>query len=154
MKQYKSKEGTRKFGWLGFPCSFTTWGSKWEFPNGAFISHVGSNAINDTPEFSHGVQPNADKTAPVGWKPTEFPGTFEKMDIWSDGVIVDPEIVSVITVCCLDAPNGTKNYEVEEPSIITFNSNNDGSPNFADGWLQSLKGFESKYELADNSATI
>lgn len=119
-----------------------------EGPNGAFLK------INsDFYTVSHLVQPNADKTAPLGWVPTEeavtkdMKGLFDKMDVWvvtneDDSFLVLNDQIFTLKIADSKKPF---NYEITEPSVIVCNDIN-GEPNMDDAWIIKLADFEKNYE--------
>lgn len=92
-------------------------------------------------EVSHLVQPNADKSAPVGWVPGSGPGLFDKAPIWIDDK--QPEVGSTVKMETLDGPI---EYEVKEPSYVCYSGDADG-PNKQDGWVQTVENVEKNYVL-------
>lgn len=97
-------------------------------------------------EVSHGVQPNEDFSAPVGWEPADKEGFFNKKDIWVESDIIYPneegEETKVVT---MDTADGVISYEVKEPSIVTYNCLPNGEPDYSDGWVQTVKNVEKNY---------
>ncbi len=104
-------------------------------PNGAFLK------MNSSTEVSHLVQPNEDKSAPVGWIQGDGPGLFTKSPIWVEDEVIQPG--AKIQMMTLD---GEINYEVKEPSVVCYNGDTSG-PNLADGWIQSMKNLTKNYEF-------
>ncbi len=102
-------------------------------PNGAFLK------MKSSTEVSHLVQPNDDKTAPVGWMPSGV-GFFDKLPIH---ILRRVEVGETIELQTLD---GKITYEVKEPSAVVCNDKN-GQPNEADSWVQKWVDIEKNYEV-------
>lgn len=107
-----------------------------EAPDGAFIK---MNEKDGTLSVSHLVQPNEDKSAPVGWIPGSGPNRFDKEPIWINEKIIDPGVTT--TVNGLDGP---MEYTFDEPSIICYNGDENG-PDLKDGWVQTLTNLKKNY---------
>lgn len=110
-----------------------------EAPKGAFLK------MNKVPGkvdvVSHLVQPNADKSAPVGWMAGSELGLFDKLPIW-----VDEEILPVGTIRQVNGLDGVMTYEIKEPSVVTYNGDTNGhNPN--DGWVQTVKNVQKNYNF-------
>lgn len=138
MKKIKSRQENVKF--IFCPSPFTIdkseeWGegNLQQFPNGGFLK------INDDGKVSHGVQPNEGGTAPLGWEVQEN-GLFRKKPIW-----LSPE-VHTEGVISMETADGQIDYEVKEPSMVTYNDLN-GEPNRNDGWVQTVANLEKNYCL-------
>ena len=107
-------------------------------PNGAFLK-INDDAVT----VSHLVQPNADKSAPVGWQQTTpgTPGLYDKLPIWVDNTeLVIGSRVSMQTA------DGKIQYEIKEPSRVCYNGNENGA-DYNDGWVQTVKNLEKNYEF-------
>ena len=104
-------------------------------PEGAFLK------INNDGSVSHLVQPNASKTAPIGWVKTDVPRLFNKMPI---GVLqVLTEIGNTVD---LSTKDGDMNYLIQEESYLVCNLNEDGiTPNKEDSWVITKKELEKNY---------
>lgn len=111
-------------------------------PNGAFLK------MNSPTEVSHLVQPNDDKTAPIGWVPGDGPGLFSKSAIW-----VEDEVLQSGTTKQMKTLDGELNYEVKEPAVVCYNGDENG-PNLADGWVQTVKNLKKNYEYEPAAATV
>ena len=140
MKRVLSKQRNVRFILCSSPMTIDKtkdWGDNnlQNFPNGAFLK------INDNFTISHGVQPNADNTAPVGWT-ANGDGTYDKSAIWVDETIVYDNNKSV-PIKTLD---GHMDYVAAEPSVIVYNGNEE-SANQNDGWLMSVKDLKKHYEF-------
>jgi hypothetical protein len=98
-------------------------------------------------QVSHLVQPNADKSAPVGWVQGDGPGLYHKSPIW-----VTDEVVPANTDVKVKTLDGELNYKYESPSMITYNGDENG-PNLNDGWLTTIKDLEKNYEFQPAAAT-
>ncbi len=105
-------------------------------PNGAFLK------TSSPTEISHLVQPNADKTAPIGWMPGSAPGLFNKLPIWVD----DEYLLQVGEVKKLATADGEIEYTAKELSMVCYNDLN-GTPNEADAWVQTVAAVKQNYEL-------
>ena len=104
-------------------------------PNGAFLK------MNSPTEVSHLVQPNADKSAPIGWVLGDGQGLFNKAPIW-----VEDEVLEVGTTKNMKTLDGELNYEVKEPAVVCYNGD-ETVPNMADGWVQTVKNLQKNYEF-------
>lgn len=105
-----------------------------EGPDGAFLK------INDDNTVSHLVQPNSDKSAPVGWVKSDLPNRFDKAPIWVGEKVNSGETVSVQTI---DNP-APMTYTPTEVSYICYNDL-DGAPNLVDGWIQKESALVKNY---------
>lgn len=103
--------------------------------NGAFLK------MKSPTEVSHLVQPNEDKTAPVGWIPGDGPGLYTKLPIWVTG-----EILETGTVLLMKTFDGGLNYYAKEPSMVCYNGDASGH-NLDDGWVQTLSDLYKNYEV-------
>jgi len=101
-------------------------------PNGAFLKFS-----SDT-EVSHLVQPNDDKTAPVGWVVGDKAGLFHKAPIWIG------EVLEVGTTKELSTLDGDIKYDITEPSMVCYNDRN-GEPDLSDAWVQSIAQIKKNY---------
>jgi hypothetical protein len=106
-----------------------------EAPNGAFLK------MNSPTEVSHLVQPNEDKTAPVGWVPGDSPGLYTKSPIWVEDEVLQPG--TTVSMMTLDGP---MTYVPREESVVCYNGDVNG-PNLQDGWIQTLKNLSKNYEF-------
>lgn len=104
-----------------------------EAPNGAFLK------MKSPTEVSHLVQPNKDKTAPIGWIPGNGPGLFDKNPIWIEDTVLQPGETKFVE--CRD---GDKNYEVRELSVVCYNGDANG-PDLTDGWVQTMADLKKNY---------
>jgi hypothetical protein len=153
MKKAISNQKSIRFVWCPKPVAITaSWGPQ-EAPDGAFLK-----LQDDFITVSHLVQPNADKTAPVGWKPMVepsvgvIPGFFDKNDIW---VVTDEGdkfkksnrlLILNNQEFKLKNLDGDMTYNITEPSVIVCNDNN-GEPNMDDAWVIKLAEFEKNYTI-------
>jgi hypothetical protein len=149
MKFIESKQKFQKFSWCPHPVTIdksADWGpgNKQEFPEGVFLKH------QDACDVTHGVQPNTDKTAPVGWVKSDLTtamyigstyGLFDKCPIW----VEDETLKADTTVNTLDGVIDYK-YDPLVPSVICYNGDASG-PNMADAWVQTVKNVEKNYVL-------
>jgi hypothetical protein len=142
MKLVKSKQKDVPFVWCPSPLTLDkrqSWGNDSSnlqiAPDGAFLKMNG-NVV------SHLVQPNADKTAPIGWIPGSGEGLFDKEPIWVESEVCHSE-GSVVELNTLDGP---LTYTVESSSYVCFNDLN-GSPNLSDSWLQTEENLRKSYEF-------
>jgi hypothetical protein len=142
MKLIESTQRNVAFVFCGSPLTIdkrASWGENddnfQKAPNGAFLK------MKSETEVSHLVQPNADKTAPVGWVPGDNLGQFHKAPIW-----VDEEILQPGTTKELSTIDGDIKYEVTAPSMVCYNDLN-GKPNLNDAWVQSVEQIEKNYVL-------
>lgn len=147
----ESKQKFQKFSWCPHPVTIDKskdWGpgNMTEFPDGVFLKHDGS-----TGDVTHGVQPNADKTAPVGWIKSNLtaalmvPSTyqyFDKSPIW----IEDETLKEDTVVKTLDGVIEYK-YDPLVASVICYNGCANG-PYMEDAWVQTVKNIEKNYVLS------
>lgn len=105
------------------------------FPKGAFLKHFAKGLI------SHGVQPNENKTAPVGWVRGNL-GLFDKSPIW---ILEALEVGKTHRISTLD---GIIDYEAKEPAYLVC-QDFDGDPDYSDSWAMAKKELEKSY-LIDN----
>lgn len=139
MRRVTSKQVGVPFVWCADPVTIdkrAAWGDTADNmqvgPNGAFLK------MKSNTEISHLVQPNTDKTAPVGWVPGSTPGLFDKSPIYL-GEQVNPG--SSITIKTLD---GEMTYTPTELSVVCANEKN-GEPDLNDQWLQTVANVEKNY---------
>jgi hypothetical protein len=141
MRQIQSKQRNVEFFFCPSPCTIdksSEWGpgNHQVAPNGAFMK------INegDAKTISHLVQPNNDKTAPIGWVKTGF-NSFDKAPIWvAESALIVGETVHIDTL------DGPINYEVKEEAYICANDL-DGEPNPVDQWAQTRTNLDKNYEF-------
>lgn len=116
----------------------SSWGENSEnfqkAPNGCFLK------MKSSTEISHLVQPNDDKTAPVGWVPASEEGLYDKQPIHILRKVNPGEFVTLTTL------DGEIVYEVKEPSAVVCNDNA-GEPNEEDSWVQKWSDIEKNYEV-------
>ena len=148
MKKAISNQKSIRFVWCPKPVAITaSWGLQ-EAPDGAFLK-----LQDDFVTVSHLVQPNADKTAPVGWvsminpeNGEKIPGFFDKNDIW----VVTGEDNNLLVLnnqeFKLRTLDGDMTYNITEPTVIVCNDNN-GEPNMDDAWVIKLSDFEKNYTI-------
>ncbi|MSR86637.1 hypothetical protein EXS70_00470 [Candidatus Peribacteria bacterium] len=143
MRKLLSKQRDVRFFFCPSPVTIdkrSEWGNSadnlQQAPNGAFLK-----TSSDT-EISHLVQPNADKTAPIGWMPGSKPGLYDKLPIWVD----DQNILQPGNVKKLRTADGEIEYTAKEPSMVCYNDLN-GTPNEADAWVQNVVAVKKNYEL-------
>jgi hypothetical protein len=144
MKKIDSNQRNVRFVFCPSPITIdkrSEWGNNDEnfqkAPNGAFLKYS-----SDT-EVSHLVQPNNDRTAPVGWIVGDEPGLFHKSPIWVDENILQPGTTKELSLL-----DGDFVYEVVEPSMVCYNDL-DGQPNLNDGWVQKVSQISKNYALND-----
>ncbi len=142
MRLVQSKQKNVVFVFCSFPVTIDKrgdWGpdpSNLQIgPNGAFLK------MNSPTVVSHLVQPNQEKTAPVGWVQGESAGLFNKAPIW-----VTDEVLQTGTTKQMKTLDGDLNYEVKEPSMVCYNGDQNG-PNLNDGWVQTMNNLQKNYEF-------
>jgi len=143
MKKIESKQRDVPFVFCNSPITIdksASWGTSGDSfqvaPNGAFLKMSSATVV------SHLVQPNADKTAPLGWVPGSGAGLFDKAPIWIEEEI--RQAGTTINVRSADNAAGMP-YTVNEPSVVCYNDV-DGKPNMEDGWVQTLVNIQKNYE--------
>lgn len=104
-------------------------------PKGAFLK------LNPENEVSHLVQPNKDRSAPVGWIPTNVTGRFDKAPIY-----VGNTIFTKGEVLKLETLDGKVTYEVKEDTMLCYNELNK-KPNMKDVWPQTIAEIKKNYIL-------
>ena len=139
MKRALSKQTGVSFIWCGSPVTIdkrAEWGDGGDnmqvAPNGAFLK------LKSQTEVSHLVQPNEEKTAPVGWIKGESPGLFDKSPIYIGEKIEAGQTVQISTL------DGEMNYTTTELSVMCANEK-DGEPDLADQWVQKWSDVEKNY---------
>lgn len=152
MKKATATQKSIRFVWCASPITIDkskSWGEgNLQVANdGAYL-----RLQDDFVTVSHLVQPNADKTAPIGWKPMVkptvgvIPGFFDKNDIW----VVTDEGNNLLVLnnqeFKLKTLDGEMIYNITEPTVIVCNDNN-GEPNMEDAWVIKLKDFEKNYTV-------
>lgn len=85
-------------------------------PNGAFLK------MKDSKTVSHLVQPNSDKTAPVGWVYSGQDNFYDKLPIFVGEKLNKGETKRVKTL------DGEIDYEAEEDSWVVYNVKNITNP--------------------------
>ncbi len=108
-------------------------------PNGAFLKVHEPEGEDLT--ITHLVQPNADKTAPIGWVKTSS-NMYDKVPIWVD----DENPLPVGETVPIQTADGLINYEVKEPAYRCYNDL-DGEPNPDDCWAQTEAALKKNYEF-------
>lgn len=140
MKKLYSKQTDVRFIWCPDPITIDkrkSWGENSDnyqlASNGAFLKMKDGNTI------SHLVQPNEDKSAPIGWVKGSKDGYYDKSPIYIDEVVRNPgETVELAT------RDGLIRYEVKEPVYICYNEK-DGGPDESDCWAQKVSDVEKNY---------
>lgn len=139
MRRVTSKQVNVPFVWCADPVTIDkrkSWGDAADnlqhAPNGAFLK------MKSLTEVSHLVQPNADKTAPVGWVPGSAPGLFDKSPIYLGDQV---QVGSSITIKTLD---GEITYTPTELSVVCANEKN-GEADLNDQWVQTMAAVEKNY---------
>lgn len=142
MRMIQSKQKNVPFVFCAAPVTIdkrTEWGSDpsnlQNAPDGAFLK------LKSATEISHLVQPNVDKTAPIGWVQGSSPGLFDKAPIW-----IDDEVLQPGTTKAMKTRDGDLNYDVTEPAAVCYNGNGTG-PDLTDGWVQTIRELEKNYDL-------
>lgn len=110
-----------------------------EAPNGAFMKM--NKVSGKVDEVSHLVQPNVDKSAPVGWMAGAEVGLFDKLPIWVDEKVLQPGTKKEV-----NGLDGVMTYEVQEPSVVTYNGDESG-PDLTDDWVQTVKNVQKNYNF-------
>lgn len=143
MRKLRSKQRDVQFLFCKSPVTIdkrSEWGDSadnlQQAPNGAFLK------TSSPTEVSHLVQPNADKTAPIGWMPGSEPGLFDKLPIWVD----DENVLQTGAVKKLTTADGEIEYTAKESSMVCYNDLN-GAPNEADVWVQTVAAIKKNYEF-------
>lgn len=139
MRKIESNQRNINFSFCPSPVTIdksSEWGpgNLQNFPDGVFLKHD-----DVTGEVTHGVQPNEDKSAPVGWTSDE--NGFKKLPIWLG------KELEVGTVTGLETLDGPINYEVTEESYLCYNDNGNGEPNLGDSWAQTKVALDKNYVL-------
>lgn len=135
----KSRQCGVRFVWCDSPVSIdkrAAWGENHDnlqiARDGAFLK------MNDDFNVSHLVQPNADKSAPVGWVKTDVVGLFDKSPVYVVELVHAGKTVHVETL------DGPMDYEVKEYSAVVCNYK-DGEPDLNDCWVQTVANLEKNY---------
>lgn len=143
MRKLQSKQRDVQFLFCKSPVTIdkrADWGDSAENlqhgPNGAFLK------TSSPTEVSHLVQPNADKTAPIGWMPGSGPGLFDKLPIW----IYDENVLQAGEVKKLMTADGEMEYTAKDLSLVCLNDLN-GAPNEADAWVQTIAEIRKNYDF-------
>lgn len=139
MRRITSKQVNVRFVWCSSPITIDKrdeWGNAADnlqiAPNGAFLKMKGNT------EVTHLVQPNADKTAPVGWIPGSEPGLFDKSPIYIGEYIQAGDKITLRTL------DGRVTYTATELSVVCANEK-DGCPDLNDQWVQKISDVEKNY---------
>lgn len=101
--------------------------------NGAFLK------MKDETTVSHLVQPNADKSAPVGWMKSAGIG-YDKLPIW-----VSEEVIPANTKFQLTTLDGLMVYSFDEDAVLCYNSQENGDADYADAWPQKISEVKKNY---------
>jgi hypothetical protein len=139
MRKVKSRQKKVKFSFCKAPVTIdksASWGpgNFQNFPDGVFFKHDDKNSGVVT----HGVQPNAEKTAPIGWE-KNAKGTFDKLPIW-----VDKKVITEGTVT-MQTKDGEINYEIKAPSCKVYNGAD--KPDLTDGWIMKVGELIKNYRI-------
>jgi len=137
IRKVSSKQNDVHFSYCPHPVTIdksVEWGdgNVQQFPNGVFLKHE----ENGSPNITHGVQPNEDSTAPVGWIKNHL-GTYEKKPIFIGEKLEEGMVRQIDTL------DGPIEYVVREPSIMCWNG--DEEPNLKDCYIQPIKNLEANY---------
>lgn len=144
MIKVQSRQKLVKFVWCESPITINkSWGFQ-DAPDGAFLK-----LNNELTEVSHLVQPNADKSAPVGWIPSldnivainNLKGFFDKAPIWVSPSIINNQVLKLKTL------DGEIPYDIKEPSVIVCNGIDE--PDFEDCWVMKLAELQKNYEVEE-----
>ena len=142
MNKINSKQRDIKFIYCGDPITIdkrNSWGtdpSNMQIANrGAFLKMKNETTV------SHLVQPNEQQDAPVGWIKTDVPSLFDKAPIW-----VSSDIVPANTPYEIQTLDGLLKPCFDEPSVLCYNCNPDGSINMDDVWLQKISDLKKNYD--------
>ena len=117
-----------------------------QHPQGGFLK-----VNDDNYTISHGVQPNSDNTAPVGWlrnTTVTSSATFDKLPIWVD----DSRVIKEGEVLKLETLDGPIEYTAKSDSFVVYNG--DTEPNTLDVWCMTRKDLEKNYEFTLEEATV
>jgi hypothetical protein len=106
-------------------------GNVQHFPNGCYLQ------LNERGEVTHGVQPNAARTAPIGWHHVE--GEFYEKDL----VWAEHRTESSVKLMTLDGPMTYDNHESN--GFVLYNATPEGDPDYDDPWFMSAKKFHRVY---------
>lgn len=143
MRKLESRQRNVRFLFCSNPVTIDKqkdWGDSAEnlqqAPNGAFLKTSSST------EISHLVQPNGDKTAPIGWMPGAEPGLFDKLPIWVD----DEHVLQPGDIKKIHTADGEIEFTVKEPSMVCYNDLDD-APNEDDSWIQKVFDIKKNYEF-------
>lgn len=137
----KSKQENVEFVYSPNPITIDkskSWGegSIQNFPNGAYLK------LNDG-VVSHGVQPNDDNTAPVGWYKNKN-GSYNKKDIFVVSLLpFKSDDIKTVEISTLD---GVMNYDIKKPSVIVAQNVN-GTPDLKDIWTMTLDDLNKFYHF-------
>jgi hypothetical protein len=148
MRRILSKQRNVVFVFCASPITIDKRGDWGDYADNLQIASDGAFLKMKSPtEVSHLVQPNADKTAPIGWVAGDGPGLFSKLPIW-----VTDEIIPANTDVKINTLDGELNYRYTTPSMVTYNGDENG-PNLNDGWLTTIKDLQKNYEYEPAAAT-
>lgn len=103
------------------------------FPNGVFLKRNKAGII------THGVQPNQNGNAPVGWV-LQSNGFYTKQPIWYLETLEGGRIKKIKTL------DGTVNYKVKNRSVLVAQDKNN-HPDLNDTWIIDLEIFNRDYHF-------
>lgn len=144
LKKLHSTQLSVRFSWLDAPTTIDMsekWGknSVQIFNDGVFLKH------DEEGRVTHGVQPNKDRTSPIGWEKCNSDGNFyRKLPVWVDlDNLIDPKIIKK-PYARIKTLDGDMDYKLDEIFVKVYQDNN-GQPNLKDIWLIPLRELKSLY---------
>lgn len=108
--------------------------------NGAFLKLTKEGTVSNL------VQPNSDKSAPIGWiasRETQEKGFFDKKPIFLD----DSKVFQPNEQISLDTLDGKMNYSLDKPFVIVYNTTDKGEIDQQDCWVMTLENLSKNYLL-------
>jgi hypothetical protein len=142
MRKINSKQKAVQFIWCPDPITIDKRRSCGDDPQNIQIAQKGVFLkMKNATTVSHLVQPNALSNAPVGWVMTDVPGLFDKSPIW-----ISDEVIPAFTVVEIQTLDGLLRPFFDEPSMLCYNSKEDGSVDLDDVWLQKISDIQKNYE--------
>ena len=95
---------------------------------------------------THGVQPNKESTAPIGWV-LQPNGLYSKKPIWY------LETLELGTVKGISTTDGFMNYEIKNPSVLVAQDKNN-QPDLSDTWVIDSDIFNRDYDFNETQPTV
>lgn len=136
MNLYKSTKPPTRHIFVEYPMTLDKskdWGEGniQEFPNGGFLQFQNG-------KITHGVQPNEDLSAPIGWVKTDEQDIFKKKNIYA--------VQNKFPIVQLKTKDGDMEYQnPNKNGWVCFNQLENNTPDTTDSWFVTNDQFQKLY---------